>query len=207
MFVFVTSSVYGGVGKQLRVAIFEVVSALTTTGYSTTTYSGWPAMGILVLILLMIIGGGTGSTAGAMKQHRAHLLARAVFWEIRRLWLPARTVTDASVWRGDGKISVSDRDVVQIAVFAVAYLSIFVLGAGVLVACGFGLQESLFEYASALGTVGLSVGVTSASAPAPVLWAEVVGMLLGRLEIFIVLVALRKLFADGAMALRSARRT
>ena len=206
MLVFVTSSVYGGVGKQLRVAIFEVVSALTTTGYSTTTYSGWPAMGILVLILLMIIGGGTGSTAGAMKQHRVHLLARAVFWEIRRLWLPARAVTDASVWRGDGKISVSDRDVVQVAVFAVAYLSIFVLGAGVLVACGFGLQESLFEYASALGTVGLSVGVTSATAPAPVLWAEIVGMLLGRLEIFIVLIALRKLFMDGTTVLRGARR-
>jgi trk system potassium uptake protein TrkH len=206
MLVFVTSAVYGGVGKQLRVAVFEVVSALTTTGYSTTTYSGWPAMGMLILIVLMIIGGGTGSTAGAMKQHRAHLLARAVFWEIRRLWLPARAVTDASVWRGDGKVSIVDRDVVQVAVFAVAYLSIFVLGAGVLVACGFGLQESLFEYASALGTVGLSVGVTSASAPAPVLWAEIVGMLLGRLEIFIVLIALRKLFADGAGMLRRVRR-
>lgn len=206
MFVFVTSSVYDGLGKQLRVAIFEVVSALTTTGYATTTYAAWPAMGIFLLLPLMIIGGGTGCTAGAMKQHRAHLLARAVLWELERLLLPARAVIDTSVWQGDGKVAVVDRGIVQVAVFATAYLSIFVLGTGVLVACGFGLQAALFEYASALGTVGLSVGVTSASAPLPVLWAQVAGMYLGRLEIFIVFMALRKLLTDGAALLRSAGR-
>jgi trk system potassium uptake protein TrkH len=206
LFGFVTTAVYGGAAKQLRVAVFEVVSALTTTGYSTTTYSGWPTMGILLLLPLMIIGGGTGSTAGAIKQYRAHLLARAVLWELRRLWLPARTVMDTSVWQGDSTVSVGDRGVVQVAVFAVAYLVVFAIGVGVLVACGFGLQESLFEYASALGTVGLSVGLTSAGAPAPVLWVETVGMFLGRLEIFIVLIALRKLLADGATLLCTIRR-
>jgi len=202
MLYFATSEVYGRAGKQIRVAVFEVVSALTTTGYSTTTYAGWPAMGLFLLLPLMIIGGGTGCTAGAMKQHRVHLLAKAVFWELRRLWLPGRAVLDASVWQGEGKVLVPDRGVVQVAAFATAYLGLLVLGVGLLVACGFGIQESLFEFASALGTVGLTGGVTSATAPAPVLWAEIVGMLLGRLEIFIVLVALRRLLADGALLFR-----
>jgi trk system potassium uptake protein TrkH len=127
-----------------------------------------------------------------------------VLWELERLRLPARAVIDTSVWQGEEKVTVLDRGVVQIAVFAVAYLAILVFGAGVLVACGFSLQDSLFEYASALGTVGLSVGVTSASAPPPVLWVEIGGMFLGRLEIFIVLVALGKLFSDGRTLLRGA---
>jgi trk system potassium uptake protein TrkH len=204
MLALVTTPVYSGASRQIRVAVFEVVSALTTTGYSTTTYAGWPAIGVFLLVPLMVIGGGTGSTAGAMKQLRAHLLARTVVWELKRLWLPARAMLDRSVWQGDGRVNVTDRSTVQVAAFAAAYLATLLLGTGVLVACGFGVQESLFEYASALGTVGLSVGVTSATAPAAVLWAESVGMLLGRLEIFIVLVALRKLAADGAAMLRSA---
>lgn len=205
MLAFVTIAVYSGVGKPIRVAVFEVVSALTTTGYSTTSYNGWPAMGIFLLLPLMIVGGGTGCTAGAMKQHRAHLLARAVRWELQRLLLPSRAVLDTAIWAGEGKVAVTDQGVVHVAVFAAAYLAILVIGTGVLVACGFGLQDSLFEYASALGTVGLSVGVTSANAPAPVLWAEIAGMFLGRLEIFIVFAALQKLFTDGAAMLRAAR--
>jgi trk system potassium uptake protein TrkH len=203
LFALVTAPGYEGLGKQARVAVFEAVSALTTTGYSTTSYGSWPAMGILLLVPLMIVGGGTGCTAGAMKQHRAHLLARAVVWELKRLWLPGRAVVDTSVWRRESQVSVTDRELVQVAVFAVAYLAILATGCGVLVACGFGFQEALFEYASSLGTVGLSVGVTSASAPAPVLWAEIFGMFLGRLEIFVVLVAVRKLFVDGAAAIKS----
>ncbi len=75
----------------------------------------------------------------------------------------------------------------------------------VLIAHGYGALESLFEFASALGTVGLSVGVTGPATPATVLWVQIAGMFLGRLEIFIVLVALRKLIADGIEWLRRAR--
>lgn len=203
LFGFVTAGGYDGVWKQARVAVFEAISALTTTGYSTTTYGPWPAVGLLLLLPLMIVGGGTGCTAGAMKQHRAYLLAKAVLWELKRLWLPNRAIVNSSVWRRESSVTVTDRELVQVAVFAVAYLAILAFGSGILVECGFGFQEALFEYTSALGTVGLSVGVTSASAPAPVLWAMIVGMIFGRLEIFVVLVALRKLFVDGMAALRS----
>jgi trk system potassium uptake protein TrkH len=206
---FATSALYVGGGRQLRVAVFETVTALTTTGFSTSegaVYRGWPTLGIALLIPLMLVGGGTGSTAGGIKQQRAYLLACAVRWELRRLFAPARAVIDTSVWQGDGRVTIADRGVVQTAVFTFTYLTIFAVGAGILMACGYGLQESLFEYASALGTVGLSVGVTSASAPVPVLWAEIVGMFLGRLEIFIVLIALRKLVADGASLLGAGRR-
>ena len=70
---------------------------------------------------------------------------------LRATYLPKLLRRDTSVWQGDGRIAVVDRGVVQVAVFATAYLSIFALGAGVLIACGFGLQESLFEYGRLMG--------------------------------------------------------
>jgi trk system potassium uptake protein TrkH len=65
-----------------------------------------------------------------------------------------------------------------------------------LAAHGYSLADALFEFASAQGTVGLSVGVTAAGAPPLVLWTETVGMFLGRLEILIVLVGLAKLVRE-----------
>jgi trk system potassium uptake protein TrkH len=205
MYGFVTSTVYAGAGAQARVAVFEVVSALTTTGYSTTSYAAWPAVGVVLLVPLMVVGGGSGCTAGAMKQHRAYLMARALVWEVRRLGLPGRVILDTSIRRGECDVPVGERAVAQVAVFAFAYLLILALGTAVLVGSGLGLQESLFEYASALGTVGLSIGVTGPGSPTPVLWAETAGMILGRLEIFIVIVAARGLLGDGLAWLRSGR--
>jgi len=64
------------------------------------------------------------------------------------------------------------------------------------IACGFGLGDSLFEFASAIGTVGLSVGVTSAGMPDVALWCETLAMFLGRLEFMVVIVSVLKLTGD-----------
>jgi trk system potassium uptake protein TrkH len=73
-----------------------------------------------------------------------------------------------------------------------------------LCACGFSLKESLFEFASAIGTVGLSVGVTSAQMPDAALWAQTLAMFLGRLEFIVVIVSLLKLGRDSRVALARA---
>jgi trk system potassium uptake protein TrkH len=87
--------------------------------------------------------------------------------------------------------------------FASLYLLTLVVGTAVLAAHGYSLSDSLFEFASAQGTVGLSVGVTSADAPPLVLWAEVAGMLLGRLEFLIVFVGIVKVARDIPRLVRS----
>ena len=71
----------------------------------------------------------------------------------------------------------------------------------VLCGCGFSLSDSLFEFASAVGTVGLSVGVTTAKMPDVALWAETFAMFLGRLEFFVVIISLIKLGRDGRLLL------
>jgi trk system potassium uptake protein len=72
----------------------------------------------------------------------------------------------------------------------------YVLGVLLLCACGYNLGDSLFEFASALGTVGLLVDVTSAQMPDTALWTEIIAMFLGRLEFIVVIVSLLKLGRD-----------
>ncbi|MFO7907545.1 MAG: TrkH family potassium uptake protein [Pirellulaceae bacterium] len=197
LFLLTASGLYPTLGKSVRVAIFETVTALTTTGFSTVGYAAWNSFGWGVLMVLMLVGGGTCSTAGGIKQYRIYLLWKSVVWELRRSVLPRSAVTENSVWEAERKVFVNDTRLRQIGTFVFLYLLTFVIGSAILAAHGYGLKESLFEYASAVGTVGLSVGVTSASAPAAVLWAEIVGMLLGRLEFFVIFVSAAKLLRDA----------
>jgi trk/ktr system potassium uptake protein len=200
-FIFTCRALYPQIGKSLRVAVFETVSAITTTGFSTVGYGNWNAFGVFLLIVLMLIGGGTCSTAGGIKQFRVYLLWKLFFWDIRRSLMPRTAVMERPIWEGNSRVFVDDARVRQVAVFVFLYIVIYVLGVMLLCACGYGLSDALFEFASAIGTVGLSVGVTSAKMPDVALWAETLAMFLGRLEFIVVIVSLIKLVRDGRLAL------
>jgi len=188
---------YAGAGKTVRVAIFETVTAITTTGFSTTNYGQWAGAGWIVLILLMLIGGGTCSTAGGIKQYRVYVLCRGLVEELRRPFLPEGAVIQTPVWRGERKGFLNDAQVRRVGTFVFLYLAAFAAGSLIIATHGHGLKESCFEFASALGTVGLSVGITAADAPQGVLWTEIAGMFLGRLEFFIILVSIGKIARDA----------
>ncbi len=201
MFFLTCRTIYPQLGKSIRVAVFETVTALTTTGFSTVSYADWNASGILLMIALMLIGGGTCSTAGGIKQFRVHLLASTLVWDLKRALMPRTAVVARPVWEGDQRVFVDDARVRQVSTFVSLYLMSFVVGTMVLCACGYSLGESLFEFASALGTVGLSVGVTSPNMPDVALWVEAVGMFLGRLEFMVVIVSALKLAKDMRRAM------
>ena len=182
--------------QALRITVFETITALSTSGFSTVSYTNWSSIGWLVLIVLMLIGGGTGATAGGIKQFRIYALYRGVVWEVRRQLLPKDAVTEPDIWQGETRQFLSDRQLRQISMFVFLYLAIYLAGSGIITAYGYSLAESLFEYASALSTVGLSVGVTAPDAPIGLLWTEITGMFLGRLEFLTVFVGLIRLSRD-----------
>ncbi|WP_028322465.1 TrkH family potassium uptake protein [Desulfatiglans anilini] len=196
LFMFTCRAIYPNLDESIRVAVFQTFSAMTTTGFSTVGYGNWNGFGMLLLILLMLIGGGTCSTAGGIKQFRVYLFLKLLFWELRRHLLPRTAVLERPVWEGDERVFVDDGMVRQAAVFIFLYLSTWLLGALVLCACGYTLSDSLFEFASAVGTVGLSVGITSPRMADAALWAEIFGMFLGRLEFIVVIAGLLKLCTD-----------
>jgi trk system potassium uptake protein TrkH len=197
IFLLIYQTVYPEMEKSIRIAIFETVSALTTTGFTTTDYyHNWHPLAVTILTVLMLIGGGTCSTAGGMKQYRVYLLYKTVIWEIRRTFLPRTAVVENSVWLGEHEEFVTDFRIRQIASFVFLYLVLFIIGSGIITVYGYKLEDAMFEFASALATTGLSVGVATATSPLPVLWVEILGMFFGRFEIFIIFVCFIKLIRD-----------
>jgi len=203
LFFLVCTSLYPSLSKSVRVAIFETVSALTTTGFSTVGYTNWNSFSLLMLIILMLIGGGTCSTAGGIKQYRIYVMYKSLIWQIRSFFLPRTTVTENYIWSGDQKDFISEARIRQIGTFLFLYLATYALGSLVIAATGVSLKDSLFEFASALGTVGLSVGVTGPHTSLVILWTEIVGMLLGRLEFFVVLSGIMKILGDSFKFVRT----
>lgn len=190
--------------QAVRVALFEAVSAISTTGFSTVGYTGWPPFGWLVMIVLMVIGGGGGSTAGGLKQYRFYIVLQGIVWEFRRSLQP-RTVQNApQFWNGGRPQALRDENLRQVALYAALHLLSLIALALIMTAYGYSLPESLFEAASTMSTVGLSVGITAADAPTGLLWAQIVGMFLGRLEYIAVIVGVTRLL-DDASALLAAK--
>ncbi|MHB8869164.1 MAG: TrkH family potassium uptake protein [Thermoleophilia bacterium] len=204
VFLATSSGLYPQLAKSIRVAIFETITALTTTGFSTVGYGDWNSFGILVLIVLMLIGGGTCSTAGGIKQYRVFTLAKVIAWELRRPFLPGMAVVERPLWEADRKVFLDDARLRLMSAFVFLYLAMYIVGSLITAASGYSVADSLFEAASALGTVGLSVGVTAADAPKAVLWSEIVSMFLGRLELLVIFVSVFKLAKDARVMLRGA---
>jgi len=201
----VTAGLYSDLGTSLRAALFGAVSALSTTGFATVDYAQWNSLGRLVLVLLMLVGGATGSTAGGIKQFRIHVLYRGLVWEFRRRLLPASAVTEPDIWRGEKREFVDDALLRQVAVFVFLYLVVLLAGSAILAAYGYSFQDSVFECTSALSTVGISVGVFVAGAPTGVLWTGIATMFLGRLEFFAIILGLIRLANDLPVLVASGR--
>ena len=200
-----TSQIFASLGKAARVAVFETVSAITTTGFFTVDYNRplWSEAGVFILILLQLIGGGTCSTAGGIKQHRIYMAYKSILWQIKASLKPGKALIRNYIWEGDLKTYIQESGLRGIGVFILLYLCLYTVGV-LLIAFSvnpvtlahYSLRDAMFEYASSLGTVGLSIGVSVPTAPLQVIWAETIGMFLGRLEIFVVIFALAKLFRD-----------
>lgn len=166
-------------------SFFQAVTALTTTGFNTVEVAGLSDVDKFVTTVLMIIGGSSGSTAGGIKVVRLLILlglVRAVFF---RTILPS----EAKIPVKFGSLEVKRKQVEGIAAFTCIYLiMLFFSTFGIMRLEGAGLVNALFEVASAEGTVGLSVGLTSTSLNPLSKIILIINMWLGRVEILPVLV-------------------
>ncbi|MGF1505571.1 MAG: potassium transporter TrkG [Anaerolineae bacterium] len=188
--------VYPDAGEAVRTALFEVSSAMTTAGLTRSDYGLWLDFGWMLIIVLMVIGGSTDSTAGAIKHERVVILVRSVIWEVRRAFSPEQMVNEPTFKSADGTVVITEKLVRQVALFGFFYIGLLAIVTLIIAAHGYPLRDSLFEFASAIGTTGLSSGISGADAPASVHWTLIVGMFVGRLEILAVVIGLGKLLND-----------
>ena len=175
--------------QSLDQASFGIASALSTSGFSTVNYALWPSLAIGILILMMLLGGGSGSTAGGIKMTRVYVLLRIVLLNIKKKMTPSREVDISYYIKAQGKTPIDNTLIIDTVGFIFSYLIIYIVGSFLITfTANTSLLDAMFEFASALGTVGLSVGITNASASSATLIIEIFGMILGRLEIFIVII-------------------
>ena len=108
---------------------------------------------------------------------------------IRKRFLPKQVIKDVILHQADGAKALESHQTLDIFQFVFLYFLLLIAGSLIISLYGYSFQDSLFEFASALGTVGTSVGITAINAPLGVLWTEIIGMMLGRLEIIVYFVA------------------
>ncbi len=183
------SRTYGAVGDAVRQAAFAVTSITTTTGFTIADYDQWPSLARWVLFLLMFVGGCAGSTGGSIKVVRVLIALRVTARELFR-WLQPEAVVSVKVDRE----AVDPPLVTNVLVFIVLYMLIFAVGS-LLMGLHFGTDwiSAASSVAACLGNVGPGFGAVGpslnyAAIPAPGLALLTLLMLLGRLELFTVLV-------------------
>jgi trk system potassium uptake protein TrkH len=181
-------SVYATIDKALRYGAFQVVSIITTTGYVTADYERWPAMSQLILLLCMFIGASAGSTGGGMKCLRIMLCFKYCYRELFCLIHP-RAVSPIKI---SGK-AVPDDVMRSVVGFLALYMGLFALSTVALAGLGVDFKTSFAAIAACIGNVGPGFGMVGpvqnfAHIPYLGKWLLIWCMLLGRLEIFTVII-------------------
>lgn len=184
----VMSGNFRSIIEAFRHSAFQAVSIITTTGFATVDFDTWPSFSKAVLMTLMFVGGCAGSTAGAIKVSRILILLKHGYKEIFQAIYP-RAVTLPKINGAPISHNVLD----TITAFFFLYILTFISSALVMTGLGLDLVSACSAVAATLGNVGpglMVVGPTLTYGPIPALgkWVLSACMLLGRLELFTVLV-------------------
>ena len=172
--------------------IFQSVSIATTTGFTTTDFSMWPGALPVVLLFGSFIGGCAGSTGGGMKVIRVLLLYRQGIREVRRLVHPSAEMPVKL-----GRMAVPQRVVDAVWGFFAVYVVLFVLMMIVLLATGLDQVTAFSAIAASLNNLGPGLGEVATGFGGVnniAKWVCILAMLLGRLEIFTLLVLVSRTF-------------
>lgn len=181
-------------GDTIRTALFQVVSVITTTGFSTTNYSQWAPVLWLLLSAAMFVGACSGSTSGAMKSIRVAILGRVMKNEFKRIIHPNAVIPVRL-----GRSIINEQIQSAVMAFTLLYVGMVVVGIFVNMCFGLDLVDAYGLSLSSVSNVGPGLGnYSSANAmvtlPTPLKWFYCFQMLVGRLEFFAVLLLLTPVF-------------
>lgn len=183
------------VEHAFRSGLFQVVSFITTTGLFSDDASKWPHVTWFALILCMVVGGCSGSTSGGLKSIRAVMILKVIRNEFRQILHP-NAVLPISV---DGQNVPQSKRVTLLAFIGLYLILAFLLGFAMM-ACGVDSTNSFTIAISSLGNVGPTLGIeigptmSWAQLPDVAKWICAFLMLVGRLELFSVLVLFTRAF-------------
>jgi trk system potassium uptake protein TrkH len=176
--------------RSFREAAFQVVSVITTTGFVSADYLQWGTFSIIIFFLLLFVGGCAGSTSGGVKVIRSIVFFKNTFLEFKRILHPNAVISlkiNNEIVRG--------RTITHVMIFLLLYIATFCVGSVIMTYLGYDILTSIGAVATCLGNVGPGIGKVGPvfnfgwlSGEAKFLLSVL--MLLGRLELFTMLVIL-----------------
>ena len=190
----ILSNLGSDVEQAFRDSIFTVASIITTTGFITADYLMWPGALWFLVFMLMFVGGSAGSTGGGIKVVRQLLLFKNSFLELKRLMHPQAVIPV----RMNGR-PVSQDIIFNVLAFFLIYIIIFAIGTFVMSLLGLDFETAIGSTAATLGNIGPGIGSVGpvgnySEIPGFGKWFLSFLMLLGRLELFTVLILFSPVF-------------
>jgi len=176
--------------RAVRDTVFTVISIMTTTGFATVDFELWPELSKFLLVCLMVIGGSAGSTAGGSKCLRVLIVFKAGVRELKRILHPSAIIPVRI-----GRRAIPDSAVASVLGFITCIIGLLVLSSGTLTAMGIDLMTAftatvtcIFNVGPGLGDVGPTENFGFMPGMAKMILSFC--MILGRLEVYTVLVLL-----------------
>ena len=176
------------VEKSIRDALFQVISIVTTTGFVTADYTSWTNFLTMLFLIMMFIGGSAGSTAGGVKIVRHLILMKNSILELKRQLHPSAVIPVRF-----NKNAVTQDISFNILAFIMIYIIVFGLGTMIMAMIGLDFETAIGSVATCLGNIGPGIGSVGPvnnfyDIPIGGKWFLSFLMLLGRLELFTVLI-------------------
>ena len=185
---------WGEVESAFRHASFQVVAILTTTGFVSADFTMWNSFATMLIFLLFFVGGSAGSTSGGVKIVRHILMIKSSLLEFKKLLHPSAIIPVRYGGRG-----VNQNIIFNILSFFVLYMLIFILSSIILTFLGLDFTSAIGAAASSLGNIGPAIGSISPTnnfehLSSGAKWFCAFLMLIGRLELFTVLILFTPFF-------------
>ena len=179
--------VHTGQWDSIRIGFFTSIATITSTGFVASDYMLWPPVLWVLVFFMMFTGGASGSTSGGMKWVRIAIFAKSALAELKRRIHPNAVIPV----RFNGR-TLREQTTSNVMAFMFFYIIIILAASLWFCGCGIGFDESLGIAVSMIGNVGVSIGQWGSSGcyaalPAAAKWVATFVMLIGRLEIFTVL--------------------
>lgn len=212
LFVSGMTNYYGGdIGSGFRYGTFEFITCISTTGFQSidsyrghminvsgqNTFMPLPSYIPILMIILLSIGMQQGSTSGGIKDSRLYLIFRDIINRLKRAVNVPEKKSVNTTYKYGVKSKIEQEEISEAETYSFAYILIILVGSLILAIAGNVLKlkdisgnlyspvDYIFEFSSSLAGCGLTYGITSFNTNPFILWVEMFGMMLGRLEIFI----------------------
>ena len=193
--------IYGYSNSEwFRYGIFQYISAQTTSGAQNVNnlLTDLPNIVLYILMIKMITGGQIGSAGGGVKQYRIIYILKGIWYTILKAFKSERNIQTKYINILGQKVVYEEQEFIKHLVFLFIYLGITLVGSFAIMAFGYPFLDATFEFISAIGTAGLSLGITERAAANNhfILWILMFGMYVGRLEIMPVIFGAKRIIFD-----------